>query len=170
MKREQSLRKLAAKVLVLLVLDICIAAYAFSLFNMAFADGVDCWVMCNPGSYVNARSTPKKTAEIVGRYDCGDRMTTDGKERAGYIHLIDCPFEVSEAWISARYVVYDRPEVGTFRAQITGKGRVAARRWIGGKRNCWLKPGQTVTVYVVSDEWCVTNRGFVQSEFVGVVE
>ena len=168
--KRQSIGYQIAKVVVLLVLDIIIAWNVISLLNVAFADGYDCYVICNPDSYVNARSTPVKTAEIVGRYDCGDRMTTDGKERSGYLHLIDCSFEVEEAWISVRYVVYDEPEVTTFRAEITGSGRVCARRWIGGKRNCWLKPGQMVTVYAVSDEWCVTSKGFVQTQFVGVGE
>ena len=50
---------------------------------------------------------------------------------------------------------------------ITGKGRVAARKTIDGQRRKWLKPGDIVTVYRISDEWAITSAGFVRSDYIG---
>jgi hypothetical protein len=57
---------------------------------------------------------------------------------------------------------------GTERMQICGKARVACRKTIGGKRRAWAKPGSTVTVYWISEEWAVTSKGFIASRWLEV--
>lgn len=145
----------------------CAIFAVFALFNAtASADGY--FILCNPKSSVNARISAKKKAETVGWYDCGDYVETDGKSKNGFAHIINCSLEVNEAWISKRYLISDKPVICEIRTVIIGSGRVAARGWVNGRRIAWLKPGQEVTVYAISKEWCVTDRGYIRTEFLGV--
>lgn len=84
------------------------------------------------------------------------------------MHLINVPAEVSEAWISKQYIVYDEPykPKHQIRNIIVEQGKVAARRTIGGKVRAWLHCGDTVHVYAISTEWSVTDFGFVKTEFI----
>lgn len=126
-----------------------------------------CWVICQPGSEVLIREKPGKRAEVVGAAAGGSRMRTDWREKNGWLHLVDVNNETGEGWISERYIVFTEPEKVDGEMVITGKGRVACRKWIDGKRSGWIQPGQTVTVYWKSDEWAVTSRGFIKSEYLG---
>ena len=145
-----------------------IALFVFNAYNYAFADENGYYIICKPESHVNARNTPKKGGSIVGRFECGDYVRTDGRKKNGYAHLIDCSFEQTEAWVSERYLVKDQPYIGEWHTVVMGCGRVAARRNVDGKRLRWLNPGTGVTIYVLSKEWCITNRGFIRSAFLGV--
>jgi hypothetical protein len=129
--------------------------------------GIECWVLCQPDSYVNVRAKPKKTSEEVGYFECGAKILTDGKVKNGYLHIFGFMFEVSEGWIHKGYIVYDEPYFPIFEnTTIESNGRVAARRTVNGEKRCWLKNGQAIKVYMVSDEWSVTNKGFVKTKFI----
>ena len=130
----------------------------------------DCWVMCRPGSEVLIREKPGRRAEVVGAVRGGDRLRTDWREKDGWIHVIELANETGEGWIFEGYVVFTEPRETGARMRITGGGRVACRRWIGGKRKAWIRPGQEVTVYQMTGEWAVTNRGFIQSRYLEGVE
>ena len=130
-------------------------------------DGImyDCWVVCQPDSFVNIRSRPNGHSEITGRALAGMRFLTDGEEKGGFIHLVDVGNEEGHGWISTGYVVYCEPRGMDDEMQIRGRGRVACRKTIGGRRSSWAKPGDTVRVYWMADGWAVTSRGFIQSEW-----
>ena len=49
---------------------------------------------------------------------------------------------------------------------IVAEGRVAARKWIEGPVARWIQPGETVTVFWMSSEWAVTDRGYIRSEYI----
>ena len=123
------------------------------------------WVICQPDSMVNIRRNPSGRSEIVGFADPGDSFTTDGLTRRGFLHVY-ASIEGGEGWISTGYIVNDEPIRANERRVIEGRGRVKARRTVNGKRRCWLKPGDEVTVYFFA-EWCVTSAGFVYYEFIG---
>ena len=154
------------KIVLLFVILAAIGAMVACLIETAFGD--ELYVICKPGTEVYARISPRMGAEVVGHYDCGDRIETDGIERNGFIHAVDVGLEVSEAWISKRYLVEDRPLILEIQTIVVSSCRVRARSGIDGRRLAWLKPGQEVTVFARSDEWCVTNKGFVRTEFLGV--
>ena len=135
----------------------------------AYAEGeetYDCWVLCQPEDYVNIRKTPSRHGEICGWATSGMRFETDWQERNGFLHLVGVS-EYGEAWISEGYIVFVEPKTTDREMVITGKGRVAARKTIDGQRRKWLKPGDTVTVYRISDEWAITSAGFVRSDYIG---
>lgn len=128
----------------------------------------DIYVLCRPGDIVNARLSPSTRAQVVGWLTCGDRLTTDGIEKGGFVHIIDCSMETDEAWVSKRYIVEDEPMIMNIRVIIIAEGRVAARKWVDGPRRTWMRPGTEVTLLARADEWSITNRGFVRTEFLGV--
>lgn len=137
----------------------------FSLADAIGGDGELVWVLCNPKSFVNIRTGPSGRSEIGGRAECGDRYFTDGTKRKGFVH-VDAPIEAGDGWISDRYIVYTEPVYVGKVCRIQSKGRVACREYIGGDRTRWLNDGDEVTVYWMA-EWAVTNKGFIQSEFIG---
>lgn len=120
------------------------------------------YVLC--ADYVNVRPYPNKKGEILGRLETGDIVYLDGTKKNGYLH-VSCTGLEDDGWIYKGYIVYDMPEkVGQY-ATIVSKGRLAARKNVGGRRTRWLKPLASVFVYYWSDEWAVTNCGYVQSKY-----
>ena len=99
--------------------------------------------------------------------ECGWHAETEGKTKNGYLY-ISMSNEDGYGWIYKGYVVYSEPVIITFETNIYAKGRVACWRSIGGTRRCWAKPGDVVVVYAVSEEWAVTNKGFIKTKYLGV--
>lgn len=125
----------------------------------------DAYIICQPGDYINVREKPGMKAEVIAMFDPGDRFWTDGKTRNGFLHVVNMAAEIVEGWVSERYVVYDKPEEINRRAVVNSQYKLAARKYIGGKVRKWLKKGDAVTVFWYSEEWCVTNIGFVKTEY-----
>lgn len=134
----------------------------------AFADDYRVFVLCNPKTPVNVRIRPKKGSKVEGRLDFGDWIETDGEKRNGWLHVIGIG-ETGEGWICSGYVVEDEPQkTERTRAVVAATGRVMSYRRIGGARNGWLNVGDELTVYALSDEWAVTNKGYVRSKYLDV--
>ena len=135
--------------------------------SISFAEGYeDCevrYVLCK--DYVNVRISPNKKQEPIGWLEAGDMVFLDGKQKNGYVHCVGLTFEYSEGWVYEGYLVSDQPEALGRNATIVSKGRLAARKYVGGRRTRWLKPLATVRIYYWSDEWCLTNCGYVQTRY-----
>ena len=139
----------------------------WALANSAHAAETYGWVICQPGDYVNARINASGRSEIVGRYDAGDMVILDGKRKNGFLHVVDASFEVDECWVCEGYIVYDKPVyIGGDIFTVTSNGRLAARKRIGGQRRKWLNNGDEIRVWYMSDAWCVTDQGFVKTEYI----
>ena len=130
------------------------------------------YVMCKPKSFVNVRPFPKKKGEPVGRIECGEEVMTLGEKRGKYIKIYSPTFDSADCWVHRGYLTEEKPEIfedgKTF--VIRAKGRVAVRRYIRGARRAWIKPGKTLTVYAITSEWALTNRGFIMTEYLEEVE
>ena len=124
------------------------------------------WILCQPDSYVNVRTRASSRSEILGRCECGDEIEVDGKTKNGFVHCINLPLERNEGWISAGYVVYSQPEKLYELVTMESDGRVACRKTINGQRRCWVKDGDMVKVFFRSEEWSVTDRGFIKTEYI----
>ena len=133
------------------------------LESTAKSETTEAYVLCD--SYVNIRKSPSRQSDVIGRFECGEQLTLDGKSRNGFLHCVDLALESNDGWIHSGYVVYDKPIVTNESATIVSKGRLAARNRVNGDRLRWLKPLATVKVYYWSDDWCVTNCGYVQSKY-----
>lgn len=157
---------------IIAIVLLVIAALVINIYCLTHAkadDDIECWVLCQPDSFVNVRMNPKKKSIEIGRLECGDMIYTDGKTKNGFLHVYRLNFELGEGWIHSGYIVYSEPH-RPYSADVTinSNGRVAARRTINGKRRCWLKDGQDIKVFMVSDEWSVTNKGFVKTEYINL--
>ena len=137
----------------------------FDTTGEAEEETMECYVVCQPNDYVNARMKPSRRSTSLGRFDTGDRLYTDGIEKNGFLHIVDAGLEMDEAWIYSGYIVFDRPEWMNRAAVVTCKGRLAARKNVDGKIRKWLKTGSKVRVFWWASEWTVTNVGFVKSEY-----
>ena len=147
------------------VIALAILAGIIIFFSTASAEEYDAWIICTPEDYVNVRSGPSSKSESIGRFETGDRVTLDGKKRNGFLHCVGLSLESNDGWIHSGYVISSKPVSVNRNARITSNGRLAARKNVNGKRTRWLKPDAIVTVYVWSDEWCVTNCGYIQSQY-----
>ena len=136
-----------------------------SLISMAHADTIteEVWVLCEPNGTVNIRSKPG--GRVFGGASCGAKMWTDNRQRDGFLHVLELNAEEETGWISARYIVYDEPHQVDAVMVISSDGRVAVRKWIGGKIIKWIHNSDPVTVYWMSEEWAVTEYGYIKSEF-----
>lgn len=123
------------------------------------------YVVCQPNDYINVRHEPSKKSEVVGYCMPGDWIRTDGKEKNKFLHVFGIG-EYGEGWIHTGYIVYDQPEKLNKYAEVICKGRLAARKCINGDRRKWLKKGAKIQVYLYTNEWCVTNSGFVKTKYI----
>jgi len=135
------------------------------LMSVSYADTV--WILCQPDSYVNTRPFANKKHNANGYMECGWEAETTGKTSKGYLYL-ELNNEDGYGWVHKGYIVYSEPIIITFKTNIYSKGRVACWRSIGGNRRCWVKNGDVVTVYALCEEWAVTNKGFIKTEYLGV--
>lgn len=142
-----------------------IALFLALLMVTATAAADTVWTMCQPHSQVNIRARASGRSEIVGYATCGDDFETDGKTRGGFLHVF-APVEAGEGWIALGYIVRQKPVYVGQRLTVDASGRVKARRTIGGKRRCWLQPGDEIMVYWAAD-WAVTDKGFVRADCIG---
>lgn len=163
------MKKDIIKVIVMGVILVAIVLCALFLLHVAgYAEPIteQVWVLCDPESYVTLRTGPGKNKPEFGGGLCGAEYWTDGKTQNGFLHILEVPAEESEGWVSARYIVYDRPVEVNERRVITGDGRVACRKWVNGKIKSWVMPGDEITVYWMSASWAVTSRGYIKSDFI----
>ena len=121
------------------------------------------YVLCS--DFVNVRMTPNKKMEPIGRLEAGDEVTVDGKKKNGYVHCVDMMLESCDGWVFAGYLTSDKPEKVNRKATVVSKGRLAARKYVNGKRTRWLKPQSTLTVWYWTDEWALTNCGYVKTKY-----
>lgn len=124
------------------------------------------YVMCQPNDYIHVRSGPKRKSREEGYLLPGYDVWVCEKIRNGYVYSPYMNNESGEGWIFAGYLVDEEPQFmeGAL-YYIVSIGRVAARKYIGGKRRCWLYNGDTVKVWYMTSEWCVTNKGFVMTKY-----
>jgi len=128
------------------------------------------WILCDPESYVTLREGPGKSKPEFGGAGVGAEFWTDNIQKNGYLHIMEIPAEETEGWIIARNIVYDRPVEINRVMEVSAVGRVACRKWVGGKIKAWLRDGDRLTVYWASPTWAVTDRGYVMTEFLKEVE
>jgi len=127
--------------------------------------GETVWVICQPDSFVYIRSSPRFRSQEVAYLSVGDALETDGKTNGPWIHVYYfC--EAGEGWIYKGYVTNSKPEIYEkgLRA-VTGFRNVRARRNVNGKLRRTLKKGTDLLAYVVSDEWTITNAGFIRTRY-----
>lgn len=145
-----------------------IYAAIWALGSISFAESeMECWVICQPESYVNVRKGPGNHREIVGYAVAGMRFRTDGKEKNGFLHIVDASNEYGFGWIHSGYVVFSEPEGVDREVTVKASGRVACRERIDGKRRGWVRNGDTVHVYWRTRSWAVTEKGFIQTKYLG---
>ena len=127
------------------------------------------FILCRPGSVVNVRNKPKKTASVTAWVECGQPIKTDGKRKNGYVHVVGLASEEPDGWICEGYIVDEQPRIETYRAEVYD-GNVIARKWVCGKQLRVLREGQIVTVYAQTHMWAVTSKGFVMCDWLRAVD
>lgn len=121
------------------------------------------WVLCK--SYVNLREKPSTRSKIVGYLDVGDGAETDWEVKNGWLHIISPSMECGDSWVNLSYIVESKPERVNASFEVVGNGRVALRKTVNGKRRAWARHGDMLKVLWVSDEWSLTNRGYIKTEY-----
>ena len=161
-------------ILIVAALAVIVGCAGFLIGNAGISAAAEratvrAWVICQPGDYVNLRSKASRSSMQVGRLDCGDEIELDGETRNGFARVVNLTIDTpAEVWIHTGYLVFDKPEWYGDSMAVVGNARVAARKCCDGEVRRWMKPGTEVYTYYRSDEWCVTNRGFIKSEYLEV--
>lgn len=156
--KAEGLKRIAAAVMALFILMGWTTSRAEEM-------RVKAWILCQPKDYINVREKASKKSSVVGRLDPGDDVETDGVSRGGFCHVYG-GFEQADAWIFAGYVTEEEPEWIDREGTIVSPYRVACRKYIDGPRRRWVYGGDTVRVYWKTATWCVTNRGFIKTEYI----
>ena len=166
MKKSKIRRNDVLKLVAVLLLNLLVMLAL--VFILDYAQAEEYYVLCRPESEVNIRERPKLKSGIVACYFFGDRVATDGLEENGFVHVVDINGEVSEGWMYRGLLVDDPPVASHGTAQVFCDGRVACRKYADGKIQRWLEDGSEVKVYAISEVWCVTEYGYIKTEFLTV--
>jgi len=148
-----------------MILVIITVIQDFGLAEDDYSNCEEIYVLCSRSGYVTLRSAPRKNGIPFGGASCGAKLKTDGKRKNGFIHIVDVAAEESSGWISEEFIVHDEPELLEQNAFVVSIGRLAARKNIGGKVRRWLKPMTEVFIIYRTEEWCLTNCGYVRTQF-----
>lgn len=163
------MKKLMKQILILGVLAVLFAtAYTVQTARItAKADGqtVTAWVMCQPGDYVNCRPGPSRKGDSIGRLETGYRLEVTGKTKNGFAQC-HVSLEQETGWVHAGYIVFQEPVWIDKDMTITTESRVAVRKWKDGERTKWMYSGDAIHIYWKADGWAVTNRGWVQTQYI----
>ena len=159
------LKKILITLLEIALIALVIYAFITATNSIVLAEDLtEAWVICQPDDYINVRMNPSKRSQPVGYAEAGDKIMTDMKVKNGFLRCYGIG-EMGVGWIHKGYVIYDEPERIDRMACSISRGRVACRRWIKGNVRAWLKNCDDVLVYWWSFDWCVTNKGFVQTKY-----
>jgi hypothetical protein len=163
----EGMKKDLIRVVVLLFILAVVIVAAVSLYDFAFADEEEYFIICKPDGEVNVRGEPRLKSAIVGCVFFAQRVVSDGKEKNGFVHIINLPAEDDNGWIYKGLLVRDQPIPSSGRCMVYNAERVACRKYASTKSQVkkWLKDGSEVKVYAISEEWCVTNYGYIKTEF-----
>lgn len=150
-----------------LILAFVIALDAYTVateINRAHAETVYTkqWIICK--DYVIIRNWPSRKATEGGQLDPGDEIEIDGKTKDGFAHIVS----PVDGWVWAGNIVSSQPEKVECKAFVTAKKRLYCRRWVDGPTvdsKPYLVNGSEVRVFWMNDEWAVTNRGYLRSEW-----
>jgi len=158
-------------VILLLLFVLALMIIAVMCLDVAISESEteDAYIICNPESIVNIHANPKKKSAVEGGFYAGTLIHLDGKKKNGFYHCVNVSNETGEGWVSSKYVVFDEPTFPNCQAIVVSKGRLAARASVNGKRIRWLKPGNTVFIYCQTEEWAVTDKGYVKTEYLEVI-
>ena len=152
--------------ILVLIFVLIIFALLFSLTKVSAENEYkDAYIICQPDSVVVIREAPRKTALASGELLVGDVIHLDGKKRNGYYHCVNMANETGDGWVACNYIIFDEPIHIDREATVISKGRLAARNTINGKVKKWLKPYSTLKVYYLTEEWCVTDKGYVKTKY-----
>ena len=160
------MRKAFIKAIVLLALMVIALIGILSIYQYAFAD--EYYVLCRPGAEVNVRQKAKLKSPIVACVFFADRIESDGKEENGFVHVVNIKAETDSGWIYKGLLSADEPIATSGKAQVFGAERVACRKYAGGKVKRWAYEGENVELYAISEEWCVTEHGYIMTRFLTV--
>ena len=167
---KETIRKSLIVAVEIILMVIVVYTIICLLNSIGFAEEgtITAYVICQPGDYVNIRSSAKFGNNLIGRLDSGDPIEIDGTVRNGFMRLVNMPLEsASDAWVYAGYIVYDEPvNVHEREAIVVSNHNLAARKNCTGRIRRWLKTGTELIVYWFSETWCVTNKGFVMSQYI----
>ena len=140
---------------------------AFAAVLPASAEESVLFIICNPKTYVCVRNSPKKGHNEGGQLDCGDYVLTDGVIKNGFVHVLGIT-ENGDGWVHRGHLVPDPPVIETVKMMCSSNWDVICRRWVKGRKVGKLRTGDTVTVYARSEEWAVTNKGYVMTKYLEV--
>lgn len=151
--------------IVILVAVLGLAGYTVETeINRALAEATttSAWILCK--DYVLIRMWASRKAQEVGQLDPCDPIEIDGKTANGFAHIVS----PVDGWVWAGNIVFSEPVEVNEKYTVVARNRVACRRWCDGPQvesRPWLISGSEVRVYYMSDEWAVTARGYVRTEW-----
>ena len=161
-------RKNRGGYMILAILFVMMVILVWMRFAPGKAEEYNAWVMCK--GYVNLREEPNKKSRTCGFLDAGDGFVTDGKTKNGFLHVLDAG-ECS-CWVYAGYVVRSQPTMVNEYYVVVAKQQVLCRKCVGGRRIKgrlgWMKNGSRVRVYWISEDWALTARGYIRTEWLEV--
>ena len=153
------------KALAFLIVLLSLITAAFAVANAED----EYFIICEPGCVVNVRISPDTHSEIIGCKFFGDALMFD-RQKNGFVHITNLNSEYSEGWVYKGLISEDKPIEANASAVIVSNARVAGIKYVNGKIKRWLNNGTEVTVFAISEEWCVTDKGYVKAEFIEIRE
>lgn len=137
------------------------------VISIARGEGTTMYAISRDSS-VNVRLSPSTKSDIGGYLDFGWDVTVldERKDSSGTLwYKVDGITEMGYGWVCANYLIPDKPTRTSDTYTVSASGRVAVYNRVEGKRKAWVKPGQKLRVTIYSDSWCLTEKGYIRTEY-----
>lgn len=134
------------------------------------AEEAEYYVICDPQSHVCVHLSPKKKSEETGRLEIGDKVYAEGQKKNGFLYCTGINNEWGGGWVYKGYLVEDKPVVCGTTATVVSNGKVFCRNYVNGSKCGSLKNGAEVKVLAYSQEWAVTKKGYIKTEYLEMWE
>ena len=126
------------------------------------------WAICRGNGSINVRESPSLQAPVGGWLEFGwdvDAVASKVDRYGMTWYQIDGATERGTGWVCGDYLVASQPYRCDEYYVIDAGGRVAIRDRINGKRVGWAQPGQELHITIMSDDWMLSDAGWIRAEF-----
>ena len=162
------INKFCKIVLVFIFASLVIGLAIFNL-DLANAETYTMYAVCANGN-VNVRAEPSYRARIEGHVEFGwDVEVIDEKKVNGVTwYKVNGITELGYGWIVETCLIDFEPEKVDISATVNANGRVAVYKKINGARKTWAKNKSEVHIKIYSDQWCLTDKGWIKTEYLNI--
>lgn len=135
--------------------------------SISLSESAPAYILCKIGDYATVRSEACFCGEEIGTLKTGDSIKVTGETENGFAKFIDPDFKSNECWVYVGYVSTSKPKwMNGQIATVKDSKCISSTVNMAKETGYWIEQGTKLQVFWYTDQWCVTNRGYVMTKHI----